>query len=291
MKSRKYLIGLAAMALPIFVFSACGSSNGGGGNNSGLNGTASINGSVVDTDGNAVAGATVFIPGEPVKGVSLGKSISVSCEGHGGEISCEDPSETSCASTCTCLDGTYILNASQCPSDASDLKVCYGGNCQDVPIDCGGQASCAIEVTIPGAGEVCAPVNAITMAICDRILSCQDENDYSIQPQHCYDVLPPIDDTYGVRFGLRGAVTLDGTASDGQNLEGVCEMLQMSMISYHAENLTPCLNAISSVSCASIPEVDINNSNNSSGWNDIQYWIPESCGNGSNLSTAVFTDK
>ncbi|HSA59859.1 MAG TPA: hypothetical protein VLJ37_09265 [bacterium] len=137
--ARTLLLALGVLAIGgLFAggSSGCGDSGGGGGG-SGLGGATTVTGTALAANGtDPIAGATVFIPGTPTAlTVAGGKSIvQATCDG--AVVECDDPPVGSCASVCTCADGTYTLDTSACPADSTTIRYCKGSFCGEATLDC-----------------------------------------------------------------------------------------------------------------------------------------------------------
>lgn len=118
----------------------CGDDNGGGGGGggggSGLGGASSVSGSALAANGtDPISGATVFIRGSGTALTVDSKSI-VTTTCSGGEVTCPDAPEGSCAVVCSCADGTYVLDTSECPADSETIEYCKGSFCGSATLDC-----------------------------------------------------------------------------------------------------------------------------------------------------------
>lgn len=114
----------------------CGDSNNGGGGGSGLGGATTVTGTALAANGvDPIAGATVFIPGTSGAALTSGKNIVAATCG-GSTVECDDAPVDSCASVCTCADGTYTLDTSACPDDATTIRYCKGSFCGEATLDC-----------------------------------------------------------------------------------------------------------------------------------------------------------
>lgn len=148
---------LSAGSLVMGGASGCGDDNGGGGGGgSGLGGATEVTGTALAANGtDPIAGATVFIPGTPTAlTVAGGKSIvQATCDGT--TVNCDDPLVDSCASVCTCADGTYTLDTSACPADSTTIRYRKGAFTGEATLDCADNpgACTANIVGLTGAGS------------------------------------------------------------------------------------------------------------------------------------------
>ncbi len=118
--------------------SGCGDSSGGGGGGggSGLGGATSVSGSALAANGtDPISGATVFIRGSGAA-LTVGSKSIVTTTCSAGEVTCPDAPEGSCAVVCSCADGTYVLDTSECPADSDTIEYCKGSFCGSASLDC-----------------------------------------------------------------------------------------------------------------------------------------------------------
>lgn len=128
-----------------------GISCGGGGDSKGLGSATTITGTVVSANGiDPISGAVVYIPGASTSLksdiVAPSKKLSVDCGTKGGTISCTAATETACASTCSCSDGSYSLTTTGCSSDSTTVNFCKGSFCGKTTLECKDEA-CTANIT------------------------------------------------------------------------------------------------------------------------------------------------
>jgi hypothetical protein len=117
----------------------CGDDNGGGGGGSGLGGATEVTGTALAANGtDPIAGATVFIPGSGAALTASGSKAIVNATCDGAAVECADPPVGSCASVCTCADGSYTLDTTDCPADSTTIRYCKGAFCGEATLDCAG---------------------------------------------------------------------------------------------------------------------------------------------------------
>lgn len=274
-EGRRFMIYFALLLMGGAALHGCSS---GSSTDTGLNGAGTINGNVVDANGNAVAGATVFIPGQAINNVSLVKNISASCEGHGGSINCEEPSEANCASTCSCGDGSYSLNASSCSSGSNQITFCINGECQVADINCDGGGVCTINLVqdSPNTGgdtASCDSTSQITDAVCGRLLDCA-----AVPLSECQSIFP-------TQEGMWDEFGLSAPGVDQSKLfSEICDGLENGSVGLNQGNLPNCLATINSTGCNEVGESD------ALAYSNIENWVGVGCG-GQNSSQGVFFQK
>lgn len=142
------VVGLAAIAaLQLGGVGGC-SSAADDDEGTGLGGATAVTGTCLAANGtDPIAGATIFIPGTAVASLTSGKSIvNATCSGE--TVSCDDPPETSCASVCSCADGSYTLDVTTCADDSTSIRYCKGSFCGSATLDCAADsASCTANIT------------------------------------------------------------------------------------------------------------------------------------------------
>lgn len=119
----------------------------------GLNGASEVSGFVFGTDGQAFSGATVYLRGKAAGAqvFETGKALEVDCGDQGGTITCDNPTEAFCGQTCSCADGSYLVNTTLCASDSLTITVCFADICRDAVLDCTFDAPCSIDLSVPEA--------------------------------------------------------------------------------------------------------------------------------------------
>lgn len=136
-----------------------------------LGDTATLDGTCLAANGiDPVSGATIFVPSGSPSALILpnrGKKTRQSdCGDQGGIVSCSEPSETSCAVACSCADGSFTLDTSDCASDSSMIKCCKGSLCGEANIDCSATPdACSIDIV----GESSAANIAVVTGAYDEI--------------------------------------------------------------------------------------------------------------------------
>ncbi len=160
------MIGLAAH---FGGMGGCGEgTGGGGGGGSGLGGATAVEGKALAANGtDPVAGAVVFVPGTPAAPLVVSggnKSIvETDCADNGGTVSCDDPPEASCASVCSCADGSYSLDVTTCPDDSGTVKYCKGSFCGECDLNCEGDP-CTCDIVGSTSSGSTADIAVVTGA-------------------------------------------------------------------------------------------------------------------------------
>ncbi len=140
----------------------------------GLSGADSVTGTALAANGtDPIAGATVFIASSSGSGLVLGtggkRAVSTDCGAdNGGTVTCDDPSVTACASSCSCADGTFTLDTSDCPEDADTIQYSKGSFLGTAELDCTADADCTANIT--GSTEAGSTANiAVVSGAYDEI--------------------------------------------------------------------------------------------------------------------------
>lgn len=114
---------------------SCGGGSSSSTTSSGLNDADSLTGTVYAPNGiDPVAGATVYVPQSGSASlVKISKSIGKLAASDG--TTCDEPTESACAKTCTLASGAFSLDTSSC-STQSTLKIVKGELSRNSTISC-----------------------------------------------------------------------------------------------------------------------------------------------------------
>lgn len=134
----KNLLLFLSLSFAFVLFNSCGSSSSSDGDEgSGLGDATEVTGTALAPNGtDPVSGATVFIEGSSASSLkrSVSHIVQATCDGE--TVECDDPTEDSCATTCTCSDGTYTLDVTSCSDDSTTIQWCKGSICGSATLDC-----------------------------------------------------------------------------------------------------------------------------------------------------------
>ncbi len=169
MKRLMLFVAVAALAL-----SACGG-GGGGTTAAGLNGATSVTGTMYSQNGDPMSGVTVSIPSGTAAMV-VGKAARtklLAVIGADG-TSCDDPSQTSCANTCSGADGTFSMDTTGCTGTETQALMERGNLRKTLNLNCpSGGGACALtasESTFGSSdGTTTYPRVAVVTGLYDRI--------------------------------------------------------------------------------------------------------------------------
>jgi len=205
----------------------------------------SISGKVYQADGTTPASeATVFVPTNGTGG-SL-TEITVDCgANNGGTVSCGAPPQASCASTCSCADGSYSLDLSKC-TDPAAVEFSVGNSFASLPIEnCPTSQTCDLSINlVPNNGVVGngSVMDHLVDNICQRMNACN-----GISTSTCVSDIQSsyLDNEFGLPIENRIKVS--------QIRSG----LETGSILVHQEILSECQAYIKNDNCNSFPSVNI----------------------------------
>lgn len=140
----------------------------------GLGGAQTVTGIVLAPNGDPIPGATVSVPTSAVSSLSKANRAHLFKLAAGDGTECSDPTEESCASTCSGASGLFTLDVSDCETDAAQMVIEKGALYRVLGLSCEEDASeCELtaEDTTFGSdtGTTTYPKVAVVLGSWDRM--------------------------------------------------------------------------------------------------------------------------